>query len=258
MDENKNETNNVTSKEEDIQSQNSINENTNESNVENTTTNNESQVNSESKQNTSSNINLKKEASEAKNFFTNFFKSPFSEFKKIVSKPKDFLKIAIIVFVIWVIAKIIQSIIGIVDNYHYSPYYPFVSFIRDSFESLFSIIGAILIPTISVALLAVIIYLIAKDKKKNYLTVLTSVILAKIPMILASIVGILSFINTSVSKITSSFSGLCSVISTILVYFAIKALYNEEDDNKVAKTFLITMAIYYVIALVLKFFNVYI
>ena len=268
MEENNNETNNVTPelKEENTNKmQNTETLGSTNSEVSNTlkeeissNTNTTANDNNSSKKNTNASIDFKKEASEAKNFFTNFFKTPFEEFKKIVNKPKDFLKISIIVFVVWIIAEVIQSIIGIVDSYHYSPHYPFASFIRDSFESLFSIIGAILLPAISVALLAVIIYLAIKDKKKSYLTILTSVIIAKIPVILASIVSILGFINTNVSRITSSFSGLCSVVSTILVYFAIKALYGEEDDNKVARTFLIVMAIFYVIALVLKFFNVYI
>ena len=267
MEENNNETNNVTpevkekntNEMQNTETLGSTNSEETSTLKEETTSNTNTTPNdNSSKKNTNASIDFKKEASEAKNFFTNFFKTPFEEFKKITNKPKDFLKISIIVFVVWIIAEVIQSIIGIVDSYHYSPHYPFASFIRDSFESLFSIIGAILLPAISVALLAVIIYLAIKDKKKSYLTILTSVIIAKIPVILASIVSILGFINTNVNKITSSFSGLCSVVSTILVYFAIKALYGEDDDNKVAKTFLIVMSIFYVVALVLKFFNVYI
>ena len=54
--------------------------------------------------------NLKNEANAAKNFFSNFFKSPFTEMKKIVESPKAFLKIAIIVFVVWVVAELIGNL----------------------------------------------------------------------------------------------------------------------------------------------------
>ena len=96
------------------------------------------------------------------------------------------------------------------------------------------------------------------DKKKKYLTILTTTIIAQIPVIIASIISLLGYISTQARMVTSSISGFCSVISTVLVYFAIKALHSENDDDKVTKTFIITMAIYYGIALILKFFTIYI
>lgn len=202
--------------------------------------------------------NLKNEANAAKNFISNFFKSPFSEMKKIVETPKSFLKIAIIVFVVWVVAKLISSIISIVGSYSYSIYSSLFLYFRNSFRDFFDIIWAILSPAVIIALLSVIIFLFMKEKKKSYLTIMISVIVAKIPVILASIVSLLSSISSELSKITSSFSSICSAFSMILVYFAIKALYESEDDDKTAKTFLITMAIYYAVLLLLKFFNLYV
>ncbi len=202
--------------------------------------------------------NLKNEANAAKNFFSNFFKSPFTEMKKIVESPKAFLKIAIIVFVVWVVAELIGSIISIARTYSYSLYSSFAMYMKNSIRDLFSIFWAILGPAIIVALLSVIIYLFMKNKKKSYLTIMITIIAAKIPVVLSSIVSLLSSISTEISKITGSFSSICSVVSTVLVYFAIKSLYEEDDDNKVAKTFLITMSIYYGILLILKFFNIYV
>ena len=203
------------------------------------------------------NTNLKKDANEAKNFVINFFKTPFTEFKKIVASPKSFLKIAIIVFVIWVVAECIGSIISIIDSFNYSPYYSIETYVRNSISDFFSVVKAILVPAISVALLSGIIYLLMKDKKKSYLTILITIIIAEIPVILASIVSLLGFIGTQAYILTSSIATFCSVLSTLLIYFAIKALYAENDDDKLSRTFLITMAIYYAIALVLRFFTIY-
>lgn len=204
------------------------------------------------------NINLKKEANEAKNFITNIFKTPYTEMEKICNNPKSFLKIAIAIIIVWVVIECIGGIISIFNSFSYSYYSNVLSYFMNSFSDMFRVVKAILIPVIVVALLSGIIYLVMKNKKKNYLTILTTVIVAKIPVVLASILSLLSGISSEVYKITASFSGLCNVVSTILIYFAIKALYGEKDDNKVAKTFLIVMAIYYGIALVLKFFNLYI
>ena len=111
--------------------------------------------------------NLKNEANAAKNFFSNFFKSPFIEMKKIVESPKAFLKIAIIVFVVWVVAELIGSIISIARTYSYSLYSSFAMYMKNSIRDLFSIFWAILGPAIIVALLSVIIYLFMKNKKKS-------------------------------------------------------------------------------------------
>ena len=97
-----------------------------------------------------------------------------------------------------------------------------------------------------------------KDKKKNFLAVVIAVVVAKLPVVVASIVSLLSSVSSEVAKITSEFSGFCSVLSTVLLYFAIKALYKEENDDKVTIKFIITMAIYYGVALILSFFKLYI
>ncbi len=260
--------------------QNSNNPNTQNNNIQSTQDNNTTTVNSnnqsdftvnsseiktEVKETASEikqavkNTNLKKEANAAKNFFSNFFKTPYTEIKKIVESPKSFLKISIIVFVVWVVAELIGSIISLVRSYSsYSLYSTFALYLKNSIRDFLNIFWAILGPAIIIALLSVIIYLFMKNKKKSYLTIMSTIIVAKIPSVLASIVSLLSPISTEISKITGSFSSICSAVSMVLVYFAIKALYNEEDDNKVAKTFLITMSIYYGILLVLKFFNIYI
>lgn len=234
------------------------NENKNDSNV------NTEEIKKEVKETTKEvkeavkNTDLKKDAKEAKNFVTNFFKTPFTELKKVVTSPKSFLKIAIIIFIVWVVAECIGSIIEIVDSISYSPYYNFSAYVRNSLSDFFSVLKAILAPAISVALLSGIIYLLMKDKKKNYLTILTTIIITQIPVIIASIISLLGYISSQARMVTSSISGFCSLVSTILVYFAFKALYSENDDDKVTKTFIITMAIYYGIALILKFFTIYI
>lgn len=234
------------------------NENKNDTNV------NAEEIKNELKETTAEvkeavkNTNLKKDANEAKNFIINFFKTPYTELKKVVTTPKSFLKIAIIVFVVWVVIEALDSIISVISSISYSPYYNIEAYVKNSISDFFSVIKAIIIPVISVALISGIIYLLMRDKKKNYLSILTTIIIAKIPVVLASIISLLNHLGSKAYMITSSISSICSVFSTILIYFTIKAFHSDDDDDKSAKTFLITMAIYYGIALILKFFNLYI
>lgn len=230
----------------------------NEENVTNTNVERTQEQSSAKKENKEStkNVDIKKEANEAKNFFVRFFKEPLSEMKKIVTTPKSVFKIVLIILIAWVIFECLGSIISIAKSYTYSPYYTFSMFMRNSISDFFEVFIAILIPVASVAALSFIIYLLMKDKKKNYLTIVTTIVVAKIPVVMASLLSLLGYINSQVRIITNSFSDFCLVISTVLVYFAIKALYNEDDDNKAQRTFLITMAIYFAVVLVLSFFNI--
>lgn len=204
------------------------------------------------------NTNSKESVSMAKNFVKNIFTKPYSEIEKVTSNHKPFLIIAIIILAVWVVAELIDGIISVTNMYSLGSYYTLEGFMRNSVSSVFTIISSILIPIIIVALLSGIIYLFMKDKKKNFLSVVIAVVIAKFPIVVASIISLLSSVSSEVSKITNAFSSFCGVLSTILLYFVIKLLYKEDDDNKVIIKFIITMAIYYGIALVLSFFRLYI
>ena len=234
------------------------NENKNEENVNTEEIKEEVKETPVEKKESTKNTNSKKDAKIAKDLATNFFKTPFTELKKVVTNPKSYLKIAIIIFVIWIVAECIGSVIYVFDSFNYSPYYNLGAFIRNSLSDFFAVVKAILVPAISVALLSGIVYLLMKNKKKSYLTILITIIIAEIPVVISSIISLFGYIGTQASMITSSVTTFCTILSTIFIYYAIKELYEEKEDDKIFMTFLITMAIYYGIALILKFFTIYI
>ena len=97
-----------------------------------------------------------------------------------------------------------------------------------------------------------------KKEKKSLATIITSITIAKIPTIFASVVNLLTIFSVSAYKITSPIASLCSVVTTILTYFTIKAIFNEEQNSKFLKTFVIIEAIYYVAYLIISFLEIYI
>ena len=202
--------------------------------------------------------NLKKDANEAKNFLVNFFKSPFTEMKKVTTNAKSFLKIAIILLVVWVVAELIGSIISIVKSSAYSYYSSLGMYFRNSMEDLLQVLGTIIVPVIIVALLSGILYFLMKNKKKDFLTILTTVMIAEIPLVIASVLSLFSYIGSEIAIIIRAIQTLCYFLNAVLLYFAIKHLCEEEDDNKVMRTFLITMSIFYGISIILNFLHIYI
>lgn len=204
--------------------------------------------------------NVKKDYTASKNFFKNFFKTPYDEIKKVAESPKSYFIIILVAFIAWVVANLIDGIIGIADSAVRSLYSNIFTYFKYSLDRVGNLFISILAPAIIIAVIALIIFLFMKNKnkKKGYMTIASTLIVAYIPVISASIISLLGNINTTVAKLTSTYSSFCSVITAVLTYFAIKALYGEEDDNKATITYLITMGIYFGIVFVLKIFGLYI
>jgi hypothetical protein len=97
-----------------------------------------------------------------------------------------------------------------------------------------------------------------KDNKKSMVTIITAVVTAKVPVIIASVVSLLTIIDSKVSLVTSPFASLCTVISTVLMYFTAKAICGEEQNSKFFKKFVIIEIIFYVAYLIISLLGIYI
>ena len=224
---------------------------------------NKENVNIHNTENTKETVNektetVKKENNESKNFFPNFFKTPYDEIKKVAQSPKSYFIIILVSFLSWIAANLIGGIISIVDHMLNGYYSNILMYFKNSFDDILDLFVSILTPAIIISVLSLIIYLFMKNKKKNYLTIASTLIIAYIPVISASIVSLLGYINYNIAKLTNTYSSFCSVITAVLTYFAIKSLYSEEDDNKSTITYLITMGIYFGFVFILKIFGLYI
>lgn len=207
------------------------------------------------------NADIKKDVTATKGFISNFFKNPIQEIESVANSSKNqFLKIAIIVLVIWLVATFIGKVIDIFQSYSYvsNMYINFGTFLKTSVNNIFSVIKAVITPLLSLIVLSGIIYMMAKDKEKPFIQVATSIVIAKIPVVLATVVSLLEIFGNQVYKITSPFSSFCSMISTVLLYFTIKALYRENEDNNFIKKFAIIIGIFYIVRFIISFFGIYI
>ena len=207
------------------------------------------------------NADIKKDVNATKGFISNFFKNPIQDIESVANSSKNqFLKIAIIVLVIWLVATFIGKVIDIFQSYSYvsNMYINFGTFLKTSVNNIFSVIKAVITPLLSLIVLSGIIYMMAKDKKKPFIQVATSIVIAKIPVVLATVVSLLEIFGNQVYKITNPFSSFCSVISTVLLYFTIKSLYGEKEDNNFIKKFAIIIGIFYIVRFIISFFGIYI
>lgn len=197
------------------------------------------------------NVDIKNDAKEATGFVKSMFKDPLGTIKQIAEdNANKFLKMAVIFVAIWVIAEFLDAALTIALNKYLNSTF--------NFKRVLSILKATVAPLISVLALSLTVYFMNKNNKKSLETTLTSISIAKIPVVLASIVNLLTLISSNVSPVVNRITSLCSVVSIVLTYFSIKALCGEEQNSKFIKKFVLIYAIYYVVSLAVYYLGIYI
>ena len=204
------------------------------------------------------NTDLKEASKEAKGFFSSFFKDPLKELKKVASSSSNkYIKIAIVILVIWLVAILVSNVFSVASRYLFTTYGSFSYFFRNLFSNVLDIITELVAPIITVLVLSGLVYAFKKKKNKSFLTIASSILIAKIPVVIAVIVDLLILINSSFSKIATAFSGFCSILSTVLLYFAIKNLSDEDKNDSYFWKFALIMGIFYIVKFVFSYLGIY-
>ena len=117
-------------------------------------------------------------------------------------------------------------------------------------------IKAILSPILEILVMAIIIHVLNKDHKQPLTKSITTVSIAKIPLVISAILGYLTYISSNVRYITSPITALLNVISTVLMFFVVKEMFKEEENEKALKLFIKIEVIYYIVAFVFSFLGI--
>ncbi len=198
------------------------------------------------------NVDIKKDAKATTGFITEMIKKPLERLKEIAEdkEHKDF-KYAIVLAIVWII---VAGLLHIATRYHSVD-----NFFAYNFTKHFlTLVKAMIAPIIGIIIMSIIVFAINKNNKKSFITILTSITAARIPVIVADVIGILYLISASISRLLTPFAAFCSAISIVFTFFAVKALFEEENNTKFLKTFIIIEAIYYVAYLIISYLEIYI
>ena len=199
---------------------------------------------------TMKNVNVKEEAQVAKGFALEMFKRPLEKIREISNDTTSkYLKTAIVLLIIWAATILISNFdFDIFDNFT----------LKYFGNTILAYVKAILAPVVRVVAISVILFVMNKKSKKPLTTVLSSITATQLPVIAAEIVGLLTIISSSAIRITNKAYNLATLISTVLMYFAIRELYGEEDEKNAFKNFVIIEAVYVVVSLVISYLGIYI
>lgn len=189
------------------------------------------------------NINIKEEANKGRGLIVRLVQDPIGTIKEVVNDDKNPLyKTAILAVIIWVTVVLSKEILScIVYEYH-------------TFK-IMRTIKIIVAPILKILVMSIIIHMLNKENKQTITKAITIVAIAKIPVIISSCLGFLTYISSNITYITNPISSLLSIISTILMFFVVKEMYKEENE-KALKTFIKVETIYYIVAFTFSFLGI--
>ncbi len=204
------------------------------------------------------NVDFKEDSREARSFFLSFFKNPLGEIKKATeSTDSKFIKVAIIIFVIWLAIILAANLINTATNYLLGTFGSFSYFFSHLFHNIFNLAKDLIAPVITILTLSGLIYGFKKVKNRSFLTIASSILITKIPVVIATIVSLLTIFNTHFLKISSTFAGFCDILSTVLLFFTMKNLSEEDKNDSYFWKFASIMGIFYIVKSVCSYLGIY-
>ena len=193
--------------------------------------------------------NIKEETKATKGFIVEMFKNPLEKIKEVANdNSAKFFKTAIFLIIVWTIIVFISSCYSTIYYWGFSRV----------FSKILSVLKDILAPAIGIIVYSLIVLVLNKKNKKSLTTTISTITITQLPLIISSLVSLLTIISSNISTITIPFSKLCSVVAVVLGYFGFKNLFGEDDDKAFIKKYVLIQLIYYVAYIVIKLLGIYI
>ena len=190
------------------------------------------------------NVDLKKDAEATKGFVKEMFSNPIEAVKRAANGEEGIFKKAIIIMLVYMISTAVYQIL-------YSIRYNGITSIL---KSIVNIITGTLNPLVGIILLSVVVYLMIKKDDKSLVNVISTMVVAAVPMVLDSILDIIRFVvhsATIVTLFTNPLATMLSAVSIVLTYFGVKELLGVEEEKESIKKFAVAKVIVAVLMFVL-------
>lgn len=187
--------------------------------------------------------NFKEETVKATNFVKEMVMNPIEAVKNVAQG--NGAKLATVIMIVF--ALLISNVAyEIVSLFSYS-YGTLGDKLWDIVTSITEPLFLLLVPTL-------LIFLFNKNKK-SLLTTLSTMVVAYVPAIFTNVVSIVYLLISQLSIITSPINAGLGVAQTILTYFGMKTLMEEEDETFMVKFVLIEVIVTFVM-IILRRLNV--
>ncbi len=175
------------------------------------------------------NVNLKNDAEETKGFLKEMFSNPFEAVRMVANEEENVFKKVIMIMLVFIIASAAYAIISVVK---YGAY-------LDLLDNIMTIIAGILYPVFFVLAPAVVVLLLNKNNKKSLITIISTIVVASVPVVINHLIDIVEILVSGISIITGPISTGLSAVAMILTYFGMKDLFAIEEHKDFIKKYLV-------------------
>lgn len=190
------------------------------------------------------NINFKEEAEIGKSLLMRMWKSPVETIKEVVNdKENKCFKTALLLVAVWAIVDMIDIIL----SYAVSKYAEF---------QFLPTLKVTIAPVLKIVAMALALYFVNNRVKDSITKSLTAVTIAHIPSIISSILWLIYRMSSKAATILSPIDSILGVVTTILMYFTVKAYAKEENEENALKKFILVEAVFYVIRFAINFLDI--
>ena len=193
--------------------------------------------------------NIKEETKATKNFVVDMFKNPVEKIIEVANdKTGKFFKTAIFLIIIWIVLVFIKSTYTTIYYWGFSRV----------FANILSVLKKILAPALGIIVYSIIALVLNKENKKPLTTVISTVTITKLPLIIASVVSLLTIISSKISILSTPFSNLCSIVAIVLSFFGFKNIFGAEDGKAFIKKYVLIEIIYQIAYVIIGLLGIYI
>ena len=193
------------------------------------------------------NVKFQSDAKETTNFVSKIFQDPLGILKKTSEdKGNDYLKHAILLVCLWIIATLITGIYYVASNKFIAAGTRFLNVLKDLLE-----------PIVGLIAMSLIVLVNQKGSKKNLTTTFTTITVATIPSILLSVVEILRLFSAQFDYVLTPLRYFAIAVTIAFMYFATKDLTGEEENSKFIRKFIGIEFAYFVCYFIFQLLGMY-
>ncbi len=184
---------------------------------------------------------FKEETKKATNFVKEMFMNPIEAVKEVASGNNLKLGVIIMIMIALIASSLIYRIVSLMEFSSFSSFG----------NNIWAVLQSITRPLFLVIVPAVIIFVfnMGKSNKKSLLVILSTMVVTMVPTIFIKVLYLIDTLISQLSIFTTPIAGAFAVAQTILTYFGIKAIFEEDDETAIKKYVIIEVLASFVMIL---------
>lgn len=177
-------------------------------------------------------VNFKEDAKETTGFIKEMITNPYEAVRSVAKEERNAFKNSIIIMILYIAANVIYEIISIMK---YGKFSGFGNNVKGFVVSFIDPVRYMLVPTIIVFAGLIL----TKRNKKSLTTIISTLVVAYVPSVIAEVVLLVERLAPAIDLISSPIRTGLGVVTTILTYFGMKEIFEEEEHANFIKIFLL-------------------